>query len=207
MIATGQSFFNALRQCACEAMGEEYSVNDIKIPLRLIQIPDAPDLCCRITENKMIPHEKIKSPKLSIDNREISVFNTIAVLNNYVNFHFGDEVLSAIACELKCHMAVGKMAENFSIPNSAEYAHARLVAYERCHRTLPLSDKHHKSMVLALATVEEPNLIKCKRLFNIIVALICDALCNAEPFDSDCAAFLAAFINEFLISFGEKNEN
>lgn len=201
------NYFSTICQCACKVMGDDFSVNDVKIPLRLIQTPNAPDLCCRIAENKSVLHTQNKNPMLSIDDKEVSVFANITVINDYVNFYLGDELFLAIADKLRSRMPIGEVANSFSVPDSAEYVHARLAAYARCRRRLPLSDKQRKALILALAAMEEVNEIKRKRLFDMIIALVCDALQRAHSFDSNCAAFLAAFINEFLISSGGKNEN
>lgn len=200
-----QNFFGTICQCACKIMGEGYSPNDVKIPLRLIQIPNAPDLCCRIAENEMSLHTEIKIPTLLVDDKELSVFEDIAVLNDYVNFYLDDELLLTIVGKLKCCKAIGEVAKSFSVPDSAEYAHARLILYAGCHRKMPLSDKHRKALILALAALEEADEIKRKRLFDMAVTLVCNALYKAQPFDSNCATFLAGFINEFL--YGGKNEN
>ena len=125
------------------------------------------------------------------------VFDRIYINNGYVVFHIGDDFLLSEAEKISESYPLGEPAEIIRVPESMEYAHARLLMYARSDCGKGLSPRMHAAAVLLLASLDGEEKEKM-RILRAGVREVISAMDEAGC-DPAAARAFAAILNMNII--------
>ena len=125
------------------------------------------------------------------------VFDRIYINNGYVVFHIGDDFLLSEAEKLSESCPLGEPAEIIRVPESMEYAHARLLMYARSDCGKGLSPRMHAAAVLLFASLDREEKEKM-RILRAGVREVISAMDEAGC-DPAAARAFAAILNMNII--------
>lgn len=212
----------AAQRCINAWTHQAAELSDIKVCVKRLtgrggRDGSAPDICYplmyKAAETGFAPEPAgMEPPAMPADElyMEIPIFSSISLKSGYVNFKLGAEFLLAASRAVTMRYPMGKIRERIALPDSIEYAHARLIMYvnsERCRRCDSAAQRTAAVIALyALSILEEeaPNALKSgmnsegRRIAAAAAGASLRAMDGGEGFDPVLAAAIAAALNKAL---------